>query len=1127
MSINVPTILVGLGGIGSQIVNKIYGEVPLDSRKRVAIHAFDTDMNSMKKLKHLNDHTTQTSTNKSVGEYLHQNESLLSWFPQNLHLRKKTMTDGAGQIRAVSRLAFQSAMADGKMNALWESIEDIFPVQSDHTTYGIRVIIVSSLVGGTGSGIFLQVAMNLREMLERKFGNSGVLIRGAFLLPDILVRSNTLDIREWESVQANGYASLKELNAITLSASGQLNNQQDVTIELEYRPNQVDIDGRTTHAITDKQLPYDFCFLYDYENLKGEHLNSVSDYIEQVSRTIFLQLFSPLSVKHFSQEDNQILELIHSEGRGRYCGSGAASLSYPYEDIVYYNALKWSVTGLDDSWLILDKVFEDEQRRYEQDLRKGINRERLDRGERFTYYFDQFVHDEKPHPFFNQIDIQMREELDKGKRGDLKSELFVEALEEQVKKIIKDDPELQALSLHCHVDEGKLKIKDQMKKEINRVEAAIHFYMDQINKKVYEYQTFITHQVIEQDYDAQDGVEGQSYRLNTWFLQSPNPIHPIGVRYLLYKIHRKLTEQLKFLREENKHLKNHIEKYKYTYDLNDTDQIVDAAKRVDIALKQGFMGKIFKNEMKDFLEEYKDKSARQLTTLNKYKEYMLLELVYTSVDTAIKGMIKDWERFFENLIETRGSLISELNQRAVKYEEKNDPTKEYILATKELQEKIWEQIRGDISNDILPDSISKEIYLSHYKQYIERQNAKHNNGYFEEIKVEELYRKRVLNYCLDELKTRKNDQLDLDAINALRKEARFLGVDADQYIAERIGVLENLSSPFIPFIQNHRELKFWGIHTECIDRLNETQKFEMFRGKEVADSAFSKYEVICYRAHYGLNVDHFAKFSSGESSENHLQLPGVYYESYRRRIDKLNRGESTVTPHLDKRWHLPAFMPDLNKSQAKLENKKADQAFLIGIIYGWLKLSNEDRRRIYQYLGNQATRLVMKSGIPITEEIYSLHQAMPHNPVIYEEILERYLEHQDYDKKNVQDIMKHQFITGCQNVMASISKDKVKNILDIVFKYEEEGIGDPSLPDYGEKLRTCILDEIVQYFEKIYGSHRVYQARLDAASLIEELWLCSAMKQAADKDSAQYNNWNNLIENKTRSLRKLQEVRNG
>ncbi len=54
-----------------------------------------------------------------------------------------------------------------------------------------------------------------------------------------------------------------------------------VTIELEYRPDQVDEDGRTNHTIKQHHLPYNYCFLYDYENLHGHHLHNLSDYMEQ------------------------------------------------------------------------------------------------------------------------------------------------------------------------------------------------------------------------------------------------------------------------------------------------------------------------------------------------------------------------------------------------------------------------------------------------------------------------------------------------------------------------------------------------------------------------------------------------------------------------------------------------------------------------------------------------------------------------------------------------------------------------------------------------------------------------------------------------------------------------------
>ena len=61
-------------------------------------------------------------------------------------------------------------------------------------------------------------------------------------------------------------------------------------------------------------------FLYDYENLHGHHLHNLSDYMEQMANTIYLQLFSPMSANHFAQEDNQIQQLAESSGKGDIAG---------------------------------------------------------------------------------------------------------------------------------------------------------------------------------------------------------------------------------------------------------------------------------------------------------------------------------------------------------------------------------------------------------------------------------------------------------------------------------------------------------------------------------------------------------------------------------------------------------------------------------------------------------------------------------------------------------------------------------------------------------------------------------------------------------------------------------------
>ena len=154
---------------------------------------------------------TQTSTDFTVGQYLYQaGEAVYDWFPKaSPELRRKTLTEGAGMIRLVSRLAYRSALEAGKLAHLTTQITHLFQVRPDDTVYSPRVMIVSSLAGGTGSGIFLQVAMYLRWLLETILGRQNIYVRGAFLLPDVLIHTQCLrDAGEHANVRANGYACL-------------------------------------------------------------------------------------------------------------------------------------------------------------------------------------------------------------------------------------------------------------------------------------------------------------------------------------------------------------------------------------------------------------------------------------------------------------------------------------------------------------------------------------------------------------------------------------------------------------------------------------------------------------------------------------------------------------------------------------------------------------------------------------------------------------------------------------------------------------------------------------------------------------------------------------------------------
>lgn len=92
-----------------------------------------------------------------------------TWFPVNAILNSKTLTEGAGQVRAISRLAFDTAIRAGKLEQLHEAIQDLYKVEEGQSEQALRVIIVSSLAGGTGSGLILPVALYIKNYLATQF----------------------------------------------------------------------------------------------------------------------------------------------------------------------------------------------------------------------------------------------------------------------------------------------------------------------------------------------------------------------------------------------------------------------------------------------------------------------------------------------------------------------------------------------------------------------------------------------------------------------------------------------------------------------------------------------------------------------------------------------------------------------------------------------------------------------------------------------------------------------------------------------------------------------------------------------------------------------------------------------
>ncbi|MBR4880028.1 MAG: hypothetical protein IKU13_09405, partial [Clostridia bacterium] len=115
---NAPTLLVGLGGTGCKIIERVSAMVTPEQRKNIACAVFDTDINDLRGIEERNPFikTIQTSTKQTVGEYLNKDTHARdSWFPVNAILNGKTLTEGAGQVRSISRLALETVIRAGKM----------------------------------------------------------------------------------------------------------------------------------------------------------------------------------------------------------------------------------------------------------------------------------------------------------------------------------------------------------------------------------------------------------------------------------------------------------------------------------------------------------------------------------------------------------------------------------------------------------------------------------------------------------------------------------------------------------------------------------------------------------------------------------------------------------------------------------------------------------------------------------------------------------------------------------------------------------------------------------------------------------------------------------------------------
>lgn len=185
-----------------------------------------------------------------VKEGGHRNvEHIAEWFDAATYIKTLRrsdfiLDDGAGRIRQLGHLAIAKDLLPGKANSkLYRTLEGaLTTVAGNVGEKHVDVILVGSFAGGTGSGMFIDVALLARKICETD--NISVSLRGYFVLPSAFAVHAP-------DMMARTFAAWRELNRF-MSQASEIGSPKMV---LAPRQKELEIN-------TEKRL-FDACYLVD------------------------------------------------------------------------------------------------------------------------------------------------------------------------------------------------------------------------------------------------------------------------------------------------------------------------------------------------------------------------------------------------------------------------------------------------------------------------------------------------------------------------------------------------------------------------------------------------------------------------------------------------------------------------------------------------------------------------------------------------------------------------------------------------------------------------------------------------------------------------------------------------
>ncbi len=977
------TLLLGLGGTGARIVNRVVKELHKNGKEinngEISCAVLDTDGNDNKHI--LNSGTgvpvIPTSSSNPIETYIkdyRKTTDIKEWCPTASAFLRQGMKDGASEIRLKSRIAFMDCALSGRLQRELGPI--LNRVRQNDPQAKLRIMIVASLAGGTGSGMFIQVALWLRRFLH----DTMFTIRGIFLLPDIFANTEKTvqqDPQTQRRHYANTYAAIKELNAITKvmrSASFKL-------------PDKIKI-GQLFDSDRDRdsgKKVYDYAFFIDYMDANRLTLeNSLPTYEDMVAQLVYMQLYAPMKDDMYSVEDNLFTMDVQSEDP-LYGSCGVAKAVYPMESVREYCCIRAMQDSLATGWGRIDSEIEvdlEEQRRKERD-NEPVGRYIEPRSE-YIRHFDEYT-SVKPDEagrdrFFLSIAMDVKnkvpgqDELGNPNPPTDKIDDFVSDLKREIKSEVNKYGGLNSL---CNsykgepgLDEDPLTNSDeqqlveiarsddiQIKKALKSFEDTMHQYATALANAVCPYSMG--------DVNAANACSVYGLLTNGETGEKRVFVHPVAARYLLYKLVDELQKERKGLNP--KKFKDQAERYIKTDLPFDNERTAETEMTPEdyIGSKRLLQGR------KGFLNNLRNNYfAYMKAVLPMYTEYeiqALKDIVYSQIIGRLEGLITKFEEFFRSFGGVQRTL-GEMLDKNVRETDRDRGRTTYVLGGRDSKEGVYRSLKFRETGD---SAINKSVIHTLYGTFC-AQNRPDNphNAEYRDLSVKDAFIDKTLGFFAREIEEDPDNRkcVDLDIYTAIGKENEVngnrYGLGNDLAFKNYTQNLREKAAEFIVLDRvikedddvgsalDFRHKEFWGFNPVLMDISIDAVKSLGIDEDRQANDAYPKNEICCYRAVYGIRAEDIPKFRE-------LDEPGYYYQHYNYFIKLILRGDErilSVTPHLDKRWH--NILPSISAEKRAESEDAFYHAFWLAIAYGRLYADNSGYLRIKRVVNRNGRELL-------------------------------------------------------------------------------------------------------------------------------------------------------------------------